>query len=106
MNAKWSIGRLSTASPRRTDGVTSFLCLDGGLDAAYLTLDGGARTRPERHRKRACIAFVVEGRVEAVLDGRAQPLKMNDFVRIGPGVRHAFAAPEGPATLVVVHARI
>lgn len=99
---KWSVGRLSKAVPRRTGGVTAFDCLDG---AAYLTLDAGARTRLELHRDRFCIAFVVEGPVDAELDGSTQRLAMNDFVRIEPGVRHGFVAPEGPAALVVVHAR-
>ncbi len=75
----------------------------GDVDATHVTVPAGRRTSPHRHRRSTCFIFVVDGKGVAHLDGRREPVALNDFVLVRPGIVHSFEAGEEPLTLLTLH---
>jgi mannose-6-phosphate isomerase-like protein (cupin superfamily) len=62
-----------------------------------------ARTAVSYHRIAEEYYFVLSGAGRAVLDGREVVLRAGDFLRLPPGVTHAFITGDEPLDLLDIH---
>jgi mannose-6-phosphate isomerase-like protein (cupin superfamily) len=62
-----------------------------------------ARTAVSYHRVAEEYYFVLSGAGRAVLDGREVVLRPGDFLRLPPGVTHAFVTDDEPLEMLDVH---
>lgn len=61
------------------------------------------RTSVSYHRIAEEYYFVLAGRGTAMLDGRAQPLRPGDFLRLPPGTTHGFITDGEPLEMLDIH---
>ena len=62
-----------------------------------------SRTAVSYHRRAEEYYFVLSGAGRAVLDGSTVALKAGDFLRLPPGLTHAFLTEDEPLELLDVH---
>lgn len=60
-------------------------------------------TSTSYHKRAEEFYFVLSGAAEAILDGRRFSLRAGDFLRLPPGVRHAFVTGDEPLVMLDIH---
>jgi quercetin dioxygenase-like cupin family protein len=100
----------ASGDPARTEALGSYEIEsllaphEEGAGTAYrVRIAPGARTAIGYHRIAEEFYFVLAGGGTAILDGREQPLRAGDFLRLPPGTKHGFAAGEQGLEMLDVH---
>ncbi len=76
---------------------------EGRATVYRVLIDPHQRTRISFHRVAEEYYFVLNGRGTAVLNGQGYPLEAGDFLRLPPGVTHAFITADEPLEMLDIH---
>jgi mannose-6-phosphate isomerase-like protein (cupin superfamily) len=75
-----------------------------GLATAYrVRIEPHSTTAVSYHKIAEEFYFVLSGRGQAILDGRAHDLKTGDFLRLPPGTTHGFVTADEPLEMLDFH---
>lgn len=77
---------------------------EGRATVYRVAIDPHQQTRTSFHRVAEEFYFVLAGSGTAILDGQAHPLAAGDFLRLPPGMTHAFTTDDAPLEMLNIHA--
>jgi mannose-6-phosphate isomerase-like protein (cupin superfamily) len=66
-------------------------------------IEAGQRTRISYHQIAEEHYYILSGSGTVALDGREQPLRPGDFLRLPPGTRHGFITTTQPLEMLDIH---
>jgi mannose-6-phosphate isomerase-like protein (cupin superfamily) len=66
-------------------------------------IEPNQRTRISYHQIAEEYYFILSGSGTALIDGRPQPLRPGDFLRLPPGTRHGFLTAAEPLEMLDIH---
>jgi mannose-6-phosphate isomerase-like protein (cupin superfamily) len=66
-------------------------------------IEPNQRTRISYHQIAEEYYFILAGSGTALIDGRRQPLKAGDFLRLPPGTAHGFETAAEPLEMLDIH---
>ena len=100
--ASGDLGRVERLGPYAIESLLT--PEEEGAGTVYrVRIEPHARTAVSYHRIAEEYYFVLAGAGRAVLDGREVVLRPGDFLRLPPGVAHAFLTGDEPLELLDVH---
>jgi len=81
--------------------------IDAGEEGAgtvyRVRIEPGQRTGITYHQVAEEYDFILAGRGKAMINGREQPVKTGDFLRLPPGTTHGFITAEEPLEMLDIH---
>jgi mannose-6-phosphate isomerase-like protein (cupin superfamily) len=85
--------------------IESFIDVDEeGAGTVYrVRIAPGQRTGVSQHRVAEEYYYVLTGRGTAMLDGEPRPVSAGDFLRLPPGMTHAFITADEPLEMLNIH---